>query len=158
MPKMKPEQYKAQEDTVLALAGREQRVTINEIIESLKNGEKNISRPRAEKLVKKLNLVVTKRDGRTQFFGLPGSTPAPAPTPKATTSKRGTSVEARMTKLVARAEKLSKENEKLLSEIATLRAEVTAASVISVETAPAPETPAPAPEAATAEAPAAAAN
>lgn len=157
MPKMKPEQYAAQNETVLKLAGRPEYVTINEIIETLKNGEKNISRPRAEKLVKTLNLVVTKRDGRTQFFGPPGSTPAPAPSPKATTTKRGTSVEARVAKLTARAEKLSKENEKLLSEIATLRAEVTAASVISVET-PASETPAPAPEAATTEVPAAAAN
>jgi hypothetical protein len=137
MPKMKPEQYQAQNEIVLKLAARPEFVTINEIIEAVKgsNGEKSISRPRAEKLVKTLGLPVVKRDGRTQYYGPVGATPAPAPAPRAASAtKRGQSLEARAAKLTARAEKLTKEHEKLLSEVEALKAEIAAASVITVET------------------------
>lgn len=73
MPRLTPEMYDAQNQTVLNLASRPGiGVSRNEIMNSI-----GCSRPRAEKLVKTLNLVLIREDGRTDYFGPPGSTPLP---------------------------------------------------------------------------------
>lgn len=71
MPRLTPEMYDAQNQTVLSLAARPSvGVSRNEIMNSIR-----CSRPRAEKLVNTLDLVRIRRDGRTSYFGPPGSTP-----------------------------------------------------------------------------------
>lgn len=70
MPRLTPEMYDAQNQTVLSLASRPSvGVSRNEIMNSIR-----CSRPRAEKLVDTLNLVRIRKDGRTDYFGPPGST------------------------------------------------------------------------------------
>lgn len=72
MPKLASDLYAAYQDRVLTLAAKGGGVSRPQIMETL-----NVSRSIADTMIEKCKLKVERKEGRTEFFVLPG-TPAPA--------------------------------------------------------------------------------
>lgn len=79
MPKLASDIYATYRERVLKLAAKEGGVSRPQIMESL-----NVSRSVADTMIEKCDLKVARREGRTEYFVLPGTTveaPQPAAAP-----------------------------------------------------------------------------